>query len=113
MRVSRAAALVLVSVALGVLSLWTTSPGPTEAATLRAGMHTTAATAALSLPDGPKGHWQLVFSDHFAGNTVDPANWSTCYFFGCTDGGNNELEWYQASQVTVHDSTVSLTVVPA
>ena len=112
MRVSRAAALALVSVALGVLSLWTTSPGPTEAATLRAGMHTTAATAALSLPDGPKGRWQLVFSDHFTGSNLDTANWSTCYYFGCSDRGNNELERYQASQVTVHNDTVSLTVVP-
>ena len=53
-----------------------------------------------------------MFSDHFTGSTLDTANWSTCYYFGCTDRGNNELEWYQASQVTVHDGTVSLTVVP-
>jgi beta-glucanase (GH16 family) len=53
-----------------------------------------------------------VFSDRFTGSTFDTADWSTCYYFGCTNKGNNELEWYRASQVTVHDNTVSLRVVP-
>ena len=84
----------------------------TEAATLRAGTPTATADQGRHLPDGPKGRWQLVFSDHFTGTTLDTANWSTCYRWGCTDEGNDELEWYQASQVTVRNSTVSLTVVP-
>lgn len=65
-----------------------------------------------NLPDGPPGSWRLVFSDHFRGASLDTKHWSTCYHWGCTNGGNKELEVYQASQVTVHDGTVSLTVVP-
>jgi beta-glucanase (GH16 family) len=53
-----------------------------------------------------------VFSDRFSGSTFDTTDWSTCYHFGCTDGGNKELEWYRASQVTVRDNAVALTVVP-
>ena len=112
MRVPRAAALALVLAGLGLLSVCATSSAPTEAATLRAGAPATTTTSAAKGPDGPKGHWRLVFSDHFTGSTLDTANWSTCYFWGCTNRGNKELEWYQTSQVTVHDGTVSLTVVP-
>jgi beta-glucanase (GH16 family) len=53
-----------------------------------------------------------VFSDHFAGTTLDRAKWSTCYYWGCANNGNNELEWYEASQIALHNGTVSLTVVP-
>jgi beta-glucanase (GH16 family) len=53
-----------------------------------------------------------VFSDHFTGTALDTAKWSTCYHWGCTNGGNKELEWYQASQVRVQNSTVALTVLP-
>jgi beta-glucanase (GH16 family) len=111
-RVPRTAALGLVLAVLGLFSVCVTSYVPTEAATLGAGMHRTATTSAATSPDGPKGHWQLVFSDHFTGTTLDTANWSTCYYFGCTNEGNNELEWYQPSQVKVGNGTVSLTVVP-
>ena len=102
----------LVPAVLGLLTVCAASSARTEAATLRVGTPTLTAARAADLPDGPKGRWQLVFSDHFTGSTLDTANWSTCYRWGCTDEGNNELEMYQASQVTVHNSTVSLTVVP-
>jgi beta-glucanase (GH16 family) len=110
MRVPRAAALVLA--VLGLFSASVTSSASSDESTLRSGVPATTTTSAAKGPDGPKGHWRLVFSDHFTGSTLDTANWSTCYFFGCTDKGNNELEMYQASQVTVHNGTVSLTVVP-
>ena len=110
-RVSRGAALALVPAVLGWCSVFATSSAPIGAATLRARTSAIAATSA-PYPDGPKGRWQLVFSDHFTGTTLNTANWSTCYFWSCTDGGNNELEWYQASQVTLHNGTVSLTVIP-
>jgi len=110
MRVPRAAALVLA--VLGLFSASVTSSASSDGSTLRSGVPATTTTSAAKGPDGPKGHWRLVFSDHFTGSTLDTANWSTCYFFGCTDKGNNELEMYQASQVTVHNGTVSLTVVP-
>jgi beta-glucanase (GH16 family) len=108
----RIAALGLALVVLGSISVGVTSYATSEAATFSAGTPTAARISAADMPDGPKGHWQLVFYDHFTGSTLDTANWSTCYYFGCTDGGNNELEWYQASQVRVRDGTVSLTVVP-
>jgi len=63
-------------------------------------------------PVGPAGNWQLVFDDHFLGTTLNTRNWSTCYNWTCTNGGNNELEWYSASQVTMHNGTVALTVIP-
>jgi beta-glucanase (GH16 family) len=110
-RVSRAAALALVPAVFGLCSVSATSSAPTEAATLRARTSATAANSTTN-PDGPKGRWRLVFSDRFTGTTLNRANWSTCYFWGCTDSGNNELEWYRASQVIVHNGTVSLTVVP-
>jgi beta-glucanase (GH16 family) len=110
-QIPQAAVVALVLAAIGLCSVCATSSAPTEAATLRARTSTTATTRTNN-PDGPKGRWQLVFSDHFTGTTLNTANWSTCYYWGCTDGGNNELEWYEASQVTVHNGTVSLTVVP-
>ena len=103
----RRAGLWLLLALIGTVLVCVTSYRPTEAAALGA-----ARPAAATSPDGPKGRWQLVFSDDFAGDTLNSANWSTCFHWGCTDLGNNELEWYQASQVTVRDSTVSLTVVP-
>lgn len=43
--------------------------------------------------------WEQVFSDDFNGTTLDTEKWSTCYHWeedgGCTNSGNNELEWYQ------------------
>jgi beta-glucanase (GH16 family) len=112
MRSPRAVALALVPAVLGLFSVCATRSAPTEAATLGVGAPTITTARAADLPDGPHGRWQLVFSDHFTGSTLDTANWSTCYASSCTDRGNNELEWYRASQVKVHDSTVSLTVVP-
>jgi beta-glucanase (GH16 family) len=63
-------------------------------------------------PVGPPGPWRLAFSDDFAGTTLDTDHWSTCYYWNCTNSGNHEEEWYEASQVTVHDGTVSLTAEP-
>ncbi len=111
-RVPRAAALALV---LAVL-------GSSAACNMRSAGSATTTTATTSPPsttaargdgpDGPAGTWRLVFSDRFTGNALDKADWSTCYYWGCTNRGNHELEWYQASQVTQHDGAVSLTVIP-
>jgi beta-glucanase (GH16 family) len=112
MRVHRTASLGLALAVLSSFAVCITSHAPSEAATLGAPRATAARFSEADMPDGPKGHWQLVFYDHFTGITLDTANWSTCYYFGCTDNGNNELEWYQASQVKVNGDTVSLTVIP-
>lgn len=63
-------------------------------------------------PNGPGGNWQSVFSDHFAGTALDAAHWSTCYYWDCTNRAQPEIEWYQASQVSVDNGTLSLTAVP-
>ena len=108
MRVRHGATLALVLVVLGLCSACGSS-------SLRPSTTTSAASPTprrANVPYGPGGTWRLVFSDRFTGSTFDTADWSTCYYFGCTNKGNNELEWYRASQVTVHDNTVSLRVVP-
>ncbi|MGO9028113.1 MAG: family 16 glycosylhydrolase [Acidimicrobiales bacterium] len=67
---------------------------------------------ATGSPDGPGGDWRLAFSDHFAGTTLDAAHWSTCYYWDCTNRSQPELEWYEASQATVENGTLSLTADP-
>lgn len=63
-----------------------------------------------SLPD-PSG-WILVFHDEFNGEKLDTTRWNTCYPWaeggGCTNGGNNELEWYQPDEVIVDDGFLRL-----
>lgn len=114
MRVSRGTAMILVLIVVGSCSACaTTSVHPsttTGVVTTTTGPSTTAPRS--DVPYGPGGTWRLVFSDDFTGSSLNTDNWSTCYHFGCTNGGNKELEWYQASQVRVHDGTASLTVVP-
>jgi beta-glucanase (GH16 family) len=63
-------------------------------------------------PTGPAGDWNLVFSDEFSGDQLDSARWNTCYPHGtqgCTNAGNNELQWYQPDNVSVADGQLSLT----
>jgi beta-glucanase (GH16 family) len=65
------------------------------------------AAAITPLPSGlsdPTGNWSLVFSDEFDSNSLDTNKWVTCYWWdnnGCTNAGNNELEWYQPGNVSV------------
>ncbi len=66
---------------------------------------------AASLPE-PAG-WKLIFSDEFNGKTLDAAKWNTCYPWteadgGCTNSGNNELEWYQPDEVSVAEGVLRL-----
>jgi beta-glucanase (GH16 family) len=125
MRVRRVGALAVVLAMLGTLSACTTSSAPSEKSTVTAATPPTVTSATDTAntvdltakkpadnPDGPKGHWKLVFSDHFAGTALNTSKWSTCYFWGCTNNGNNELQYYEASQVKVHDGTLTLTVIP-
>lgn len=62
-------------------------------------------------PPSLEGNWQLVFHDEFDGTGVDDAKWVTCYWWdyeGCTNLGNNELEWYQPYEVIVDDGILRL-----
>ena len=59
--------------------------------------------ASLALPPGDG--WQLKFSDDFNGTKLDNSKWSPCYFWGkpagCTNGGADELQWFQSDEVSV------------
>ena len=69
-------------------------------------------TSTMNSPYGPGGEWKRVFSDHFTGNSLDASHWSTCYYWDCTNRAQPESEWYEASQVTVDNGTLSLTAMP-
>lgn len=72
------------------------------------------------LPKPSLGHkWSQVFNDEFRGKTIDPSKWVDCYdwysttYNGCTNSGNNELEWYTTNQVTEQKGYVQLKAVTA
>ena len=55
--------------------------------------------------------WSLVFSDDFTGTELDESKWTRCYWWdweGCTNEGNNNLQWYQPDDVYVSDGTLKL-----
>ena len=64
---------------------------------------------------GPPGNkvWFLVFSDDFDRPKLDTSKWMTCYYWdatgnGCTNSGNQELEWYTDQNVSVSDGVLHL-----
>lgn len=63
-----------------------------------------ASTAPVSRP---------VFSDQFNAGSLDTQKWATCYPWardtGCTNLGNQELEWYTPGQVSVDAGELRLT----
>ena len=70
-------------------------------------------TAAQTPTAGPpRAGMTLIFSDEFEGDQLDSSKWQTCYPWmvgdGCTNGGNHELEWYQAENVEVADGLLRL-----
>lgn len=72
----------------------------------------TTAHADTPAPKGPRGDFKLVFSDEFSGSELDLTRWTTCYWWvknGCTNLGNNELEWYVPQNVSVQDGSLVLT----
>lgn len=56
--------------------------------------------------------WQQTFGDDFDGIALDPAKWTTCYWWvsngGCTNTSNAEQQWYTPANVIVSDGTVKL-----
>lgn len=63
------------------------------------------------MPVGQTGAWELVFSDEFDGEELDTTNWVTCYWWdweGCTNSGNEELQWYLPDNIIVSDGTLKL-----
>lgn len=65
-----------------------------------------------AVPDPAREGMELVFSDDFSDPELDGDRWTTCYWWddgGCTNEGNDELEWYQPGNVTVDDGVLQLT----
>jgi beta-glucanase (GH16 family) len=56
--------------------------------------------------------WNQTFGDEFNGVALDPAKWTTCYWWvsnnGCTNSGNAEQQWYTPSNVIESDGTLKL-----
>lgn len=68
----------------------------------------------LAVPNGPRGRWLLLFSDEFEGDSLDVGRWTTCYWWdngGCTNRGNQELQWYLPGNLVVSDGTLKLRAV--
>lgn len=64
-----------------------------------------------SRPLGQTGEWNLIFHDEFNGDTLDTSKWTTCYWWdnqGCTNEGNNNLNWYQPDNVFLKDGKLIL-----
>jgi len=55
--------------------------------------------------------WTLVFEDEFDGAELDGSRWTTCYWWdkgGCTNLGNNELQWYRRGNVIPANGILTL-----
>ena len=57
--------------------------------------------------------WEMVWSEEFDGAALDAANWTPQLGdgsdVGLTRWGNNELQWYQADNITVEDGNLVIT----
>ncbi len=55
--------------------------------------------------------WSLVFADEFDAPKIDDSVWTACYWWdvdGCSNEGNNELEWYLPRQRFIRDGALVL-----
>ena len=62
-------------------------------------------------PFGPIGWWKPVFSDEFSGRSLDEKRWHTCFWWAttlCTIKSNDELELYDAKNVSVSGGALHL-----
>ena len=71
----------------------------------------------LLLPVGQSGPWHLVFQDEFDGGALNHEKWTPCYPWfdpatGCTSEGNQELQWYLPTGVTVQNGVLTLSANP-
>jgi len=60
----------------------------------------------------PEEEWELVWSDEFDGDSLNAANWDVQVGDGTAEGipgwGNNELQWYQADNLSVADGNLTI-----
>ena len=55
--------------------------------------------------------WRLTFAEDFQGTRLNLDRWTTCYWWnkkGCTNLGNNELQWYLPANVKVANGRLRL-----
>jgi beta-glucanase (GH16 family) len=87
---------------------WPVAVGTVVAASVVVAICITATRA----DDGAQAPEQtLVFADEFEQATLDASRWTTCYWWddaGCTNSGNDELEWYLPGNVGVEDGVLRL-----
>jgi beta-glucanase (GH16 family) len=90
--------------------LWTpVAPIPTTSTTTT----TTAPPKGTVSPPPASTPWKLAFSDNFSGSSLNASVWGTCYPWfnaqkGCSNLGNDELEWFMPSQVQVSGNALHL-----
>lgn len=56
--------------------------------------------------------WRRVFSDEFNSSGLATTNWTRCYWWddgGCTNLGNQNLNWYTRNNISVANGTLVLT----
>lgn len=66
--------------------------------------------AAQDGPVGLNGRWDIVFADEFNA-PLSADKWTRCYWWdanGCTNLGNEELQWYMPDNVQVSDGNLIL-----
>jgi len=71
----------------------------------------TATPTAIPQPIGQNEACEIIFHDDFSGSELDLEKWHTCYWWdyeGCTNAGNDELEWYMPNNVVVNDGKLEL-----
>jgi beta-glucanase (GH16 family) len=54
-------------------------------------------------------NWELVFSDEFNSSSLDNSVWNTQYFYGQTNDGNSESQYYVPEAVSVANGQLRLT----
>ncbi|MQX11627.1 family 16 glycosylhydrolase [Sinorhizobium fredii] len=61
------------------------------------------------------GAWRLIFADEFDVVSLNQEKWTTCYWWnkdGCTNLGNEELQWYRPENVSLDGGLLRLQARP-
>ncbi len=77
----------------------TSTPSPTNTPLPTAVPTSTPISTPIPIPPDPSEGWELVWSDEFDGDTIDPANWT--YDIGGWGWGNGEAQYYTSRSENV------------